>query len=211
MYAWIQSCRYSRSIWHALLIIPAGCLTAPPVWAHGAIAGSGSFYSGFVHPLLEPAQLLLIIASGLFCGHRGLQKRPRLLLSPILALSLGFSCSWLNLPPQLSSWLTPLILITAAPTSLLLTLAVRPPLLLCSALLSLAALLLGLDSNHRAASLNDQGLMYLGSALSISLFILYGLALADFCRAHHWTGIAIRIAGSWIAASSLMYLAFVFH
>lgn len=203
--------RPKRGSGQALLIAIGWGLIMPPAWAHGTLAGSGGFYSGFIHPLLEPAQLLLIVAIGLFCGQQRLKSKPRLLSAFMLALIAGLILSWVSLLPVPASLLTPLILALAAVLGLLLTLALKtsaPIQIIC---ILMAALLLGLDSSHRSDALSTQGLMYLGSALSIPMFILYALALADFCNGRHWQRICIRILGSWIAASCLMYLALLFR
>lgn len=92
----------------ALLLLLWPCET----WAHSPIRGVGTFYAGFLHPLLIPAHLLALVALGLWLaqqqpgGRRVAIAGFALALLPALALAPQLDGIWQGLLVLLAALLT---------------------------------------------------------------------------------------------------------
>jgi urease accessory protein len=189
------------------LLATAVMLLAEPAHAHAPIKGVGAFYNGMLHPLIVPAHLLLLAGFGLLLG----QHAPKIgrvgWFAFALALVAGLAAAvapgaQLSLPFMLV-----LALIAAA-----LVILDRPVGLVIATLLGIAAgIVIGLDSRPETTSSRDLWLGLMGAGIGAVLILSYvgGLAAAV---SRPWQRIAVRAAGSWIAASALIVLSLsVFH
>ena len=174
-----------------------------PGLAHAPIEGIDNFYNGLLHPVFVPAHLLLAIAVGLFIGQRGIVESRVAVGICFLAIVLGLVMAWF----VLGTGLEPYILVSAAVIGLLVAAnpAIGPA--WYGMFAAAAGLLLGLDSPQETLSGKEKFVTLLGSGLGISLLVVYPMAMADYFKSQAWQKIAVRIAGSWIAASSLLVLA----
>ena len=170
--------------------------------AHSPIEGVDNFYNGLLHPVFVPAHLLLAIAIGLFIGQRGIQENRTPVGVCFLAVVLGLVMAWF----VLGTGLEPYILISASVIGLMV--AANPSFgpAWYGVFAAVAGLLLGLDSPQETLSGKEKFVTLVGSGLGISLLVVYPMAMADYFKSKAWQKIAVRIVGSWIAASSLLVL-----
>jgi urease accessory protein len=170
--------------------------------AHLASTGLGPFYDGVSHFLLSPEDLVPVIGIALFAGVRGPTTARRVVLALPLAWLLGCLVA-LHAAPAYAGleWSAAWFVAIGA----LLAADVKLP---AAATVALAAL-----TGAVHGYFNGSGL---GVSLTIAT-VLIGLALAVFvltvfCAAPavlltaHWARIAVRVIGSWIAASGILML-----
>ncbi len=190
-----------------LAILVAMILSSGPAVAHAPIKGIGAFYNGLLHPLFVPAHLLLLISLGLLLG----QHAPKLsrsgwagfVLALCVALAGGYALgATVSLPALL------LVALLAAAFVIF----DRPFAAPLAAVIGIAVGLgIGLDSMPETASGRQAWLGLIGSGIGAVLILSY---VGGFTAAldRPWHRIAIRVAGSWIAASALIVLILmVFH
>ncbi len=188
---------------HFAIICLIALLLPETSLAHSPIQGIGNFYNGLLHPVLVPAHLLLLMAFGLFLGQQGL-KRIELALGIFAAATIvGLVLAWFSIGAGIEN----LVLVLSAAVGLLVAISLQMALLWCVILALLAGLLLGIDSAQQELSGQDRLASLFGSGVAIYFLALYPMALADYFKRKAWQKIAIRIVGSWIAASSLLVLA----
>ncbi len=175
---------------------------APAAFAHSTIEGIGDFYNGLAHPFVVPAHAMLLIALGLLLGQQGTEHVRRGLPAFAAALALA-----LLLSNQATALPLPGVLLGAGTlTGLLLAAALPLPGWSTLLLALLAGVLVGIDSDPG----NQAGIARLttlaGTWLAASFAVLWFFVVADM-RQKAWQRIAVRVAGSWIAAIAIMVLA----
>ncbi len=179
-----------------LLLLPAVAL------AHSPIKGLNNFYNGFLHPLFVPAHLLSLLALGLLFGQQGPRPHTPAILGFLTASVLGLLGTLFIEPIAVET-----VLLGGAGLLGLLIAAKRVVPVYLSALLGvLLGIAIGLDSAMVELSGNERLASLLGSGIGIYLLLLYPMALADHFNKRPWQRIAIRVLGSWIAASALLVL-----
>ena len=148
--------------------------------AHTPIEGIGDFYNGMLHPVIVPAHLLALLGVGLLVGrlsHRSIQPAA---LAFLAAMVFGLV------------------------SGLLLASGLSIPRWLGMVAATLVGFAIGADSAQDPAALQSLTAALIGTGVTVYLLFLYGLAITDYLRRYHWQQIAIRVAGSWIAASALL-------
>jgi urease accessory protein len=174
-----------------------------PAWAHSLSTRFGDFYGGILHPATALEQALPLIALGLLAGQNG--PRPARWLLPVVpvAFALGSSLGGvLPAPPYLWVINTGSFLLLG----LLLAFDGALPLPLLLGLGAGLGLSHGLANGSGMAGATDPWLFVLGGTLAALAAILLPSALVVSLEAA-WQRIAVRIAGSWIAAVGAMILA----
>jgi urease accessory protein len=175
---------------------------ATPAEAHLNSTGMGPIYDGLMHFLLSPEDLAPVLALALLAGLRGASYgRRALFVLPaawLLGGLIGLAATSASAHPVVSAfWFLLLggLLAADAKLSLRVTTAL--------------AALLGLYHGY----LNGTGLGLSGTSATVLLglifavFVLIALAAALVVRLHvSWARVAVRVAGSWIAASGLLML-----
>ena len=173
-----------------------------PAEAHLNTTGMGPFYDGLMHFLMSPEDIVPVLALALWSGLRGAAYGRRALFTLPVAWMVGAFAGLSVVTPVTHP-------IIAAVWFLLLG-----GLLAADAKLSLhvataLAALLGLYHGY----LNGMGMGQPMSAVVVllglvfAIFVLVALAAAFVVRLHaQWARIAVRVAGSWIAASGLLML-----
>jgi urease accessory protein len=188
--------------WPALSCLVLFIMAVPsPAYAHMMNTGFGPFYDGLTHLFVTPEDLLPAIALALFAGLRG--------------PAAGRAVLW-ALPP---AWLTGCSVVAAAAgvvattpavsgvTTFLAGALVAADLPLPIAAAGSVALALGLVSGAvNGVELANAPAMT-AAGIAAALFVLVALVAghAASIRAP-WARIAIRVAGSWIAAIGLLTL-----
>jgi hydrogenase/urease accessory protein HupE len=170
--------------------------------AHLNSTGMGPIYDGLMHFLTSPEDLVPALALALLAGLRGASYgRQALFTLPVAWLSgslLGLAAAATGGSAVLSSfWFLLMGGLVAADAKLSLRV-----------MIALAALL-GLYHGY----FNGTGMGESVSAilpvvgLALAVFVLIALAAAFVVQLRaHWARIAVRVAGSWIAASGLLLL-----
>jgi urease accessory protein len=196
-------------------LIPYGALRAAIIlcfasgatnaYAHSAVKGVGDFYAGILHPLTALEHVLSFLSFGVLLGQRGGDGMP--LLTFMLSLALG-GC--LPLLPGVPSIGIEAINIASCVVLGALVASAWP---LPVAILHGTAFLLGLShgfANGEAATFGVRAYMFLpGVVAAGALLAAYGLIATDYLLRlqQKWLQIAIRAAGSWVAAIGILVLA----
>jgi urease accessory protein len=177
-------------------------LTAAPANAHLVETGFGAFYDGLAHLVITPADLLVVVAFALLAGQRGTQAARWTLLALPAAWLLGAAIG------------TRFPVAAALPLLTTLTFAVVGALVVFDAKVraaSVALLALAAGLVHGFA---NGATMVPGGTDTLALA---GVVVAVFCvlaivsgevttLRTGWTRIAVRVAGSWIAAAGVLML-----
>ncbi|MBK8534392.1 MAG: HupE/UreJ family protein [Candidatus Competibacteraceae bacterium] len=178
-------------------------LSANVAHAHVASAQAGAFYAGLLHPLTAPEHVLPMVALGLLAGQQGLNQGQGVLLVFPAAMALGASLALLH--PALE-WVSLLNIGSAALFGGLVAAAWRAPAVLLYAL----ALLFGMShgyANGAAITPNLSPAVFIVGLVTAALLVLgYSMAgTAYLLRLQPaWLPIAVRVAGSWIAAVGIL-------
>ncbi len=186
-----------------------GVWLAVPTWAnaHSATPGANSIYVGLVHPLQNLSHVLVLLGLGIWLG----QSQPLRLKTPMPVFMV---CGALALA------VTTRMTGPAAIGHLLIALAMGLGVLVASAaelppwsrlaVVGAAAVAIGMDSGlDGTPSAGSLALTLLGTWISTSVLVANIAYYISVCPQRKWVQIGIRIAGSWIAAVSLMVLAFL--
>jgi len=180
----------------------AGLLHCAPVEAHLDSTGMGPIYDGTMHFLTSPEDLVPVLALALLAGLRGAAHGRRALFTLpaawLLGSYLGLTATAMNVSAILSSlWFLLLggLVATDAKLSLRLT-------------TGLAALLGLVHGYFNGTGMGQAGSAFIAAVGLVSaIFVVVALAAAVVVRLRaHWARIAVRVAGSWIAASGLLML-----
>lgn len=190
----LRRARDSAVLWAATAAVPAH--------AHLVQTGFGAFYDGLAHVVLTPADLLLVIALALLAGQHGAQAA-RWTLFALPAAWLGGGALGAGVPGDSS--LTLLTTLSFGLAGVLVALNVR----LITAGVAGFAVIAGLVHGYvNGATLAPGGAGLLGlSGAMTAVFCLFALLSAQVVTLHvGWTRIAVRVAGSWMAAAGLLML-----
>ena len=193
--------------WTLVVVTLTVALSSEPAEAHLNSTGMGPVYDGLMHFLMSPEDLVPALALALLAGLRGAAYGRR--------VSLTLPVAWL------AGSLFGLTAVATTGSAVLSSLwfLLLGGLVIADAKLSLSAMtamatLLGLVHGY----LNGTGMGQSGFAvvavlgLTSGVFVLIVLAAAFVVQLRvHWARIAVRVAGSWIAASGLLMLGWSFR
>jgi len=177
-------------------------LVCGPAEAHLNATGMGPLYDGLMHFLTSPEDLVPALALGLLAGLRGAPYGRRAIFALPVAWLMG---SLLGLSAALAS---------AGTLAASLWFLVLGGLVVADAKLSLRAMtalcaLLGLVHgylNGTGMGLSTQAIVAtLGLSAAVFVVVVLVAALVVQLRAQ-WGRIAVRVGGSWIAASGILML-----
>ncbi len=185
----------------------AATLAPHPLLAHEVIPGITGFPALMLHPFLVMEQLLCLVAAVLVVGRLGAENFLRAFFAMLSAVLLfkGVHIAVLQLGAW---WYLPVIITFVAG----LTVMAFRRIALLSGLLLIFLLMGAYSVAILPEEATPQGLYAaLAAALASAalLFIFPGLLLNRV--ESFWGGILLRIAGAWIAAISMMYLALAFR
>jgi urease accessory protein len=183
----------------ALLIL----LCLPAAVAAHPMKGVGDFYSGMLHPLTALEFLLSWIALALFAGQQG--RKAALLTLAIFPFALVLGASLGAVLPS-PAWLPVMNLVLIPILGLAVVLAISFPSAAIASLVAVVGLLHGLANGAEITAPVSPWRFIPGLATIAVLVLAYGIGLV--CSLHKpWTRIAVRVAGSWIAAAGMMVCA----
>ncbi|RTZ63451.1 MAG: hypothetical protein DSZ29_06975 [Aquificaceae bacterium] len=177
------------------------------VYAHGVFKGLSSFYNGLLHPLFVPAQIMLILTLGLLLGKQD-DKTHRAFFSFIAAVIIALLINALSTINTLNDLHREYLLIAMTLiAALFVIIQQRLPTAITIIIMSLGGFFIGLDSSTEQLIAKEKWSFLLGNIVAVYLLILYPITLAETFNKAFWQEVAIRILGSWLAASALMVAA----
>jgi urease accessory protein len=173
--------------------------------AHSSAKGVGDFYAGFLHPLTALEHVLPFLALGVLAGQQGSRSQAAL---PVFWIALMAGATVALWVPHLRG--ADLANIASALVFGALIAAAFPlPTMAYVAL----ALVFGLShgyANGLAITTPIKPYLFIpGLGLAALVVTGYGVVVTDYVlrRKVGWMSIAVRVAGSWIAAIGLLVLA----
>jgi urease accessory protein len=202
----MRSRRVEQLIGISAFVAGAIALRPVPVYAHLNSTGLGPIYDGAAHVMLSPEDLIPACAIALLAGLRGpshsrvvLAALPvSWLLGGVAGMTIGHVSS--DVGTVLSFLLLGVLVAMDAKVSL--------------RMLATLTVMLGLVHGY----VNGIGIDPSGNGvaallgLSAVLFLLVGLVTAFVIQSRQpWRRIAIRVLGSWIAASGLLMVGWAMH
>jgi len=176
--------------------------------AHVASAQAGAFYAGMLHPLTALEHVLPMLALGLLAGQRGLNEGQGVLLAFVVALAASAGLAAPGAAPAWIGWIPPLNVGSLVVIGGLVAAAWRLP----TALLYALALLFGATHGYANGAALPADLsppiFALGLVAAALLMAGYGLVVADALSRlkPNWPRVAVRVAGSWVAAVGILVL-----
>lgn len=177
--------------------------------AHLINTSCGPFYDGFCHPFVTPADLLIVLALALFAGSAGPAAGRHILFLLTVSWLVGMVIGqiWLD-----SSFTLPVALSAAGSllVALLVAADLRSPRVLLGLLGVTIGVGLGLSNGAEFRSVNDGRLALAGNLTCLFVVTTWVTALA-VKNDQGWRHIVIRVAGSWIAAASLLMIGWEFR
>ncbi len=195
--------RPSRAISTALLTGAMIWLDPAPALAHGSLA-VGDFYSGMLHPLLHFETLLPTLALALWSGQLGTPHSWRLPLAFLGAALVGTAVGILEIDLHLgpaSLRLSMLVL------GLLVAVRGKLPVSLAMTMALLFGLFDGQTNTYDPETKIERPFLFIaGVGSSIGLLLFHVVTRVVRYRAF-WVQTAVRVVGSWIAATGILVLA----
>ncbi|MFI5120443.1 MAG: HupE/UreJ family protein [Thermoanaerobaculia bacterium] len=176
-------------------------LFAPRADAHLVTTGLGPVYDGIGHLLLTPEDFVPIVALALFAGLRGARAGRLALFTLPIAWVLG---GLLGLRPG-SATPAPVPALSFLLLGVLVAADLRLPDAAVAALAGGLGLVHGYLNGPALAGGGPGALGLLGIAAVSFVLVALASALVVSLKAP-WTRIAVRVAGSWIAAIGLLLL-----
>jgi hydrogenase/urease accessory protein HupE len=187
-----------------LMRLPAVCLLVlfpSRAEAHLNSTGLGPVYDGVLHFLLSPEDLLPVVALALFAGLRGAAHgRAVMFVLPGAWLAGGF----IGLAARTSGG-TALTCISFLVLGGLLAADARLSLRATAVLAAVIGLLHGYLNGAAVGRPEVGAIALLGLVVAVFVVVVFAAAFAVPLH-RHWTRIAVRVVGSWIAASGLLML-----
>jgi urease accessory protein len=174
-------------------------------FAHSPIQGLTSFYNGMLHPLLVPAHLLSVVALGFLFGQRGANVMQTAIILFLVAMVVGLLGAGYGVVLSVETTLLALAMLLGV----LVALSLQMPIPVYWLLAVVTGFLLGIDSVQDAYTGKQKLGALVGSGTAIYLGLLYATVLAQAFQKRDWQKIAIRVVGSWIAASAMLVLALI--
>jgi urease accessory protein len=189
-------------------------VAATPARAHLMNSGLGPFYDGLAHPLMSPEDLLPAVAVTLLAGLGGarfgrgvLATLPAAWLAGMaagagVAAGARVAAEWTIGLPAAPGWLTAVM---TASLGALAAADLRLPLGPVIAMAAVLGALHGYDNGRDLAATTGALLGMVG--IACSLFAVVSLLAGQVAALRaQWARLAVRIAGSWIAAIGLLML-----
>jgi hypothetical protein len=182
------------------LLALSAALLAPAAEAHLVETGFGAFYDGIAHVAMTPADLLMVLALALLAGQCGTAAaRWTLFALPLAWFGGGLAGAEWPGTGALPVWTT----LTFLPVGALVALGTRVRNVGVAALSVLAGTVHGFV-NGTTMGPSGASPLALGGAV-MAVFCLAAIFSAEVTALPAgWPRIAVRIVGSWIAASGLL-------
>jgi len=169
--------------------------------AHLPSIGLGPVYDGIFHLLLSPEDLIPVIAFALLAGQRGAGASRRILwILPLAWLAGGLTGMFVGTPRGPALTCFSFLLLGA-----LIAANAKLSLPLTTALAAILGLFHGYLNGSGINRFDDGAYTLMGLALAVFVTVALFTSFVVPLR-RQWAFIAVRVAGSWIAASGLLML-----
>lgn len=188
-----------------LTIMLAGVFWPAIASAHALGARLGDFYEGFLHPPLTLDHVFPLIALGTLAGQQGKKSSRRLVY--ILPLAMLAGCGLAMRFPGLS-WISMINISSFILLGLAVALNAKVPPILLVALTVFFGLSHGY-TNGQEITVKTDSLLFLsgvGSAALILAAFVSAAVIRLLQTGKQWQSVAIRVAGSWIAAMGILII-----
>ncbi len=201
----------SPRLWHAV----AGCvllLISVDARAHVVNPTLGGFMTGLIHPLSAAEHLLPMLALGLMAAQQRQLKAERVTGVFLGALAAG-AVTALVIGPSFITYANVLNVASMIIIGILIAAAPPLPSSACYALSLLFGISHGFGNSVTLINSANFHEFIPGLLTGAFLAILGGIVTAELVHRLHstWPHIALRVAGSWIAAIGLLILGFMFR
>ena len=166
--------------------------------------GFAGFYTGMLHPLSTPGQLLGLLSLGLMLGSRWPQWFAWSWLSFAASCLLGIFLGQLGFTP---TWSEVALLTMATMASVLAALYPSGFLVACVGFSCVCGFLVGVLSTPDPGPVNDTILTLTGSFVGANLALIYaagGIGWLHERYSQQWVRIGLRVVAAWIAAISVL-------
>lgn len=181
----------------ALLSMPARAL------AHVPIAGVNGFTGGLLHPILVPSHAMAIVGLGLLISRHDPAARVAAFVAFAAAVIAGLLALYFGTGDIFAG---DILLATTIVIGVALAVARLLPQPLLGALALIAGGSLALDSPPDVISIREATRILIGTGFGACIALSAVITGASLVT-RDWQRIAVRIAGSWIAASGILVLA----
>lgn len=188
----------------ALALAFAVCLLPNPAVAHSPVPGFAGFYTGMLHPISTPGQLLGLLSLGLMLGFRWPQWFAWASLSFAVSCLLGILLGQMGFMP---TWSERVLLLLAALAAALAALYPTGILAVFLAFSGACGFLIGILSTPDPGPLNDTIITLSGSFVGANFALIYaagGIGWLQERYTQQWLRIGIRVVAAWIAAISVL-------
>jgi urease accessory protein len=191
-----------------LALASAGLLLAAPriASAHLVSTGAGPFYDGAAHVLVSIEEVLPVVALSVLAGLRGAEAGRRLLAVLPIAWLAGSAVGLTMSIPEIP---TPLAVGLVLIPGVLIALDRDLPATVLAALFAAFGLACGV-ANGSAMAVSGGWLGVVGGAAAAAVASALVTAAA-LIAGRSWPRIALRVAGSWMAAFGLLALGWAYR
>jgi urease accessory protein len=173
--------------------------------AHAVYQGAGNFYAGMLHPLTSPEHVLPMLVLGALAGQNGLKRCEFVLWAFPAGMAAG-ACIALSVPDLRG------VLLVNVVSAVLLGSLLAAAFPLPSWLIFILSIAFGVTHGYaNGSAIIGQirpGVFIAGMVAASFILIAYAVAATSFLLRLRptWIAIAVRVAGSWVAAIGLLVL-----
>jgi urease accessory protein len=176
-------------------------ILSPALQAHVSEGGIVDSYGGLLHPYTEPVHIITLLGLGFLLTQQAKTVPPSGWILFCIAALIGLITSQIELTLALS----PLLLVIAIVLGLLVAINLSLPARFCLFLSTVSGFVLGLDSAPGSATIWTEIVAIISTTTGLGIALLIVIGWGDYFK-KDWQKIAIRVIGSWIAASALLVL-----
>jgi len=178
------------------------CLLAAPASAHPPPLGLTGFTGGALHPLFVIDHVMAVLAMGLLLG-----SQTRWGWLPAISFALGIAAGIaVMVSGAVPLYANETILGIAVLSGVLVALARPLSVRIGIALAGVLGVAIALDSPPEALSISEANRTLAGTAVGATVFLIAMWQTTRYARPL-WARVAVRAAGSWIAAAAILALA----
>ncbi len=186
-----------------VLLLVLTWLCPAPALAHGSLA-VGDFYTGMFHPFLHFETVLPILALALWSGQLGDARAWHLPLVFLGAALVGAVAGMLSIEPYVGRWF---LLLPMLVLGLLVAVRGSLPVWLAMVMVLLFGVGQGQANTYDPERELERPLLFLAGFGSAIGLVLFHVVTRVFRYRAFWVQTAVRVVGSWIAATGLLVLA----
>ena len=176
-----------------------------PVIGHVAVEGWSDIANGAIHPLFNPAQILVVLGLALLLGRQQplRVRRPMWVFMSAVAIALGLTLAGASLG-------APVPVLTGLSLCLgtLIAIGWQIPDNAIYPICLVAGVSLGLDSGVESGGAVAIAKTFTGTWLGLGVLVAYVALASSNASGKKWAETGVRVIGSWIVAISLLVLAF---